>query len=76
MIERDMTAAAQRRQADLICDLRAGAQALDRKHALALAAGVLHDVLQDGITGADIASPANAERYARRALNALNRTGY
>ena len=76
MQDRNMAPAAQARQADLICELRAGAQELDRKHALALAAGIVHDVLQDGITGADIQGPENASRHARAALRELNRTGY
>lgn len=76
MIDRNLSRAAQERQADLICQLRAGAGELDRKHAIALAAGILHDVLADGITGADIEGPENASRRTRQALNALNRVGY
>lgn len=42
-----------KRQADLICELRAGAQELDGQHALNLAAGILHDAVNDGRTPAD-----------------------
>lgn len=74
--DRDMTADAQRRQADLICTLRADAGGLDRKHAIALAAGIIHDLLNDGIDGADIRGPANAEKRLRAARTALNGIGY
>lgn len=43
-------------QADRICELREGARALDRQHVLSLAAGILHDAVNDGRAGADAAS--------------------
>lgn len=73
---RDMAPAAQERQADLICELRHAAHGLDRKHAIALAAGILHDLLSDGIDGADIRNPAHVTQCVRAARNALNKAAY
>ncbi len=74
--DRDMSADAQSAQADLIVELRASARGLDRKHAIALATAILHELVEDGIDGGDIRNPQTTLQHVRSARNTLNKIGY